>query len=90
MRQAIKALPVIVFLSAIAFATIFGSIRGIVHDPQHRPIQSAHVVLKSQTSDWTQSQDSNSNGEFEFSFRAHRQLHRYGHAAGISNKPGSR
>ena len=66
MRQAIKALPVIVFLSAIAFATIFGSIRGIVHDPQHRPIQSAHVVLKSQTSDWTQSQDSNSNGEFEF------------------------
>ncbi len=66
MRQAIKALPVVLLLSTIAFATIFGSVRGIVHDPQHRPIQSAHVVLKSQTSDWTQSQDSNSNGEFEF------------------------
>jgi hypothetical protein len=49
-----------------AHATIFGSVRGIVHDPQHRPIQVAHIILKAQNSDWTQSQDSNDNGEFEF------------------------
>ncbi|HEY1657947.1 MAG TPA: TonB-dependent receptor [Candidatus Sulfotelmatobacter sp.] len=66
MRQSFKMLAVVFLLSAIALASIFGSVRGIVHDPQHRPIQSAHVVLKSRTSDWTQSQDSNSNGEFEF------------------------
>jgi len=47
-------------------ATIFGSVRGVVHDPQHRPIQGAQVTLKAQTSDWTQSQDCGVNGEFEF------------------------
>jgi hypothetical protein len=46
--------------------TIFGSVRGIVHDPQHRPIQGARVTIKAQNSDWTKSQDSNADGEFEF------------------------
>jgi len=49
-----------------AFATIFGSVRGIVHDPQHRPIQGAHLTLKAQNSDWMQSQDSDDHGEFGF------------------------
>ena len=48
------------------FASIFGSVRGVVHDPQHRPIQDAHVTLKAQNSDWIRSADSNQNGEFEF------------------------
>ena len=48
-------------------ATVFGNVRGIVHDPQHHPIQGAQVTLKAQTSDWTQSQVSNDNGEFDFS-----------------------
>ncbi len=50
----------------LASATIFGSVRGVVHDPQHRPIQGAHLTLKAQNSDWTQSQDSDDNGEFLF------------------------
>jgi hypothetical protein len=54
-------------LSACAYATIFGSVRGVVHDPQHRPIQGAHVTLKARNSDWTQSQDSRDSGGFEFS-----------------------
>jgi hypothetical protein len=66
MRPALKAIPIVFLLGTLAFATIFGSVRGIIHDSQHRPMQSAHVTLKSQTSDWTQSQDSDSNGEFEF------------------------
>ena len=37
-----------------------------MHDPQHRPIKEAQVTLKAQNSDWTQSQATNSNGEFEF------------------------
>jgi len=48
-------------------ATIFGSIRGVVHDPQHRPIQDANVDLKAQRSDWVQHQQTNGDGEFEFS-----------------------
>jgi hypothetical protein len=66
MRQAIILAALVLVLSRIAFATIFGSVRGVVHDPQHRPIPGAQVTLKAQSSDWTQSQASNENGEFEF------------------------
>jgi hypothetical protein len=48
-------------------AEIFGTVQGIVHDPQHRPIQDADVELKAQRSDWAQRQKTNGNGEFEFS-----------------------
>jgi hypothetical protein len=65
MRQ-VASLAAVFFLGAVALATIFGSVRGIVHDPQHRPIQGAHLTLKAQNSDWTQSQDSNDTGEFDF------------------------
>jgi hypothetical protein len=66
MRSFVSLTATVFFFSAVAFATIFGSVRGIIHDPQHRPIQGAHVTLKAQNSDWTQSQDSNDNGEFDF------------------------
>ena len=55
MRQVGSLIAVLFLLDAMAFATIFGSVRGIVHDPQHRPIQGAHVTLKAQNSDLTQS-----------------------------------
>ncbi len=54
-------------LTLSAFATIFGSVRGVIHDPQHRPVQGAMVMLKAQNSDWMQSHDSNDRGEFDFS-----------------------
>ncbi len=67
MKRFISFLAVIFLLdAAVAFATIFGSVRGIVHDPQHRPIQGAHLTLKAHGSDWTQSQDTNNSGEFLF------------------------
>src|SRR5271163_473770 len=66
MRQVASLTAVVLLLSAVAFATIFGSVRGIVHDPQHRPVQGAHVTLKAQNSDWTQSQDCDDKGEFDF------------------------
>jgi len=53
-------------IALAASATIFGSVRGIVHDPQHRPIYGASVTLKSTSSDWTRSSTTNANGEFEF------------------------
>jgi hypothetical protein len=66
MRQLVSLTVVVLFLGTVAFATIFGSVRGVVHDPQHRPIQGAQVTLKAQNSDWTESRDSDDNGEFEF------------------------
>ena len=47
-------------------ATILGTVRGIVHDPQHRPIAGADVKLQSSTSAWSHSAQTNSDGEFEF------------------------
>ena len=49
------------------FATIFGSVRGVVHDPQHRPVEGAQVALKAQNLDWHQSRESNDSGGFDFS-----------------------
>ena len=63
----IGVISAVLLIPCIASATIFGSVRGVVHDPQHRPIQGAHVTLKAQNSDWTTSQDSTNSGGFEFS-----------------------
>ncbi len=56
----------LVFASAPAFATIFGAVRGIVHDPQHRPLSQASVKLQAITSDWSQTTQTDDNGEFSF------------------------
>lgn len=53
--------------SLAAYATIFGGIRGIVHDPQHRPVQGAQATVKAVDSAWSQQTTTDSNGEFLFS-----------------------
>jgi outer membrane cobalamin receptor len=57
----------LVLIPAMALATIFGAVKGVVHDPQHRPIQGATVTVKSTTSDWSKTATTDSNGEFSFS-----------------------
>ncbi len=54
----------VLFLCGVARATVFGNVRGVVHDPQHRPIPSARVTLKARSSDWTKSTTTDSDGEF--------------------------
>ncbi len=66
MKQFVGVISAVFFFGAAAFATIFGTVRGVVHDPQHRPIPGAHVTLKAHHLDWSQSQDSDDNGEFQF------------------------
>ena len=56
----------VVLLSSIGLATIFGSVRGIIHDPQHRPIQGAMVMLKSKSSEWAKSASTDASGDFAF------------------------
>jgi hypothetical protein len=56
-----------IFIASLAHAEIFGRVHGIVHDPQHRPIQGAAVDLKAQRSEWIQHQRTDENGEFDFS-----------------------
>ncbi len=56
-----------VLLSATAWATIFGTVRGIVHDPSHRPISGAQVKIRAKGSEYTQSTNTKDDGSFEFS-----------------------
>src|SRR5256885_3743462 len=56
----------VLLLAIVAGATIFGSVRGLIHDPQHRPVQNARVVLRAEASDWTQTTTSDNSGEFHF------------------------
>ncbi|HUK25857.1 MAG TPA: TonB-dependent receptor [Terriglobales bacterium] len=58
-------LGTLLLLAVTAYATIFGSVRGVVHDPEHRPLAGAMVMIKSRNSDWAKTAYSNANGEFE-------------------------
>jgi len=66
MRGVCKVLATLLFLSVPALATIFGTVRGIVHDPQHRPIADATVTLKAKTSDYRQTAQTEIEGGFHF------------------------
>src|SRR5581483_7324493 len=67
MRSTFAALAgCMVFLATLASATIFGTVQGLIHDPQHRPVQSAQVMLRSTSSDWSKSAQSDASGEFRF------------------------
>ncbi len=61
-----KWILLLVVVSAPAAATIFGSVRGLIHDPQHRPLQGAEAVIHDTNSDWSQTTTSNEAGEFSF------------------------
>jgi len=67
MTQRIWTLLVVALVSASGmFATVFGTVRGIVHDPQHRPIPGITVVLKAENSDYTQTTQTDADGEYYF------------------------
>jgi outer membrane receptor for ferric coprogen and ferric-rhodotorulic acid len=44
------------------FASVFGTVKAIVHDPQHRPVQGANVEVRSRTSDFKTSATTNEEG----------------------------
>src|SRR5207245_9775880 len=62
----IPLLAVLLLVAGSASATIFGSVSGLIHDPQHRPVQGAQATLRSTTSDWNKSTASDNSGEFPF------------------------
>ncbi|HKD78469.1 MAG TPA: TonB-dependent receptor [Candidatus Angelobacter sp.] len=44
------------------FASVFGTVKAIVHDPQHRPVQGAQVEIQSRTSAFKTSATTNEDG----------------------------
>ena len=50
-----------------ARATVFATVHGVVHDPQHRPIAGAEVTLKATGSEFTLTSITSTEGAFELS-----------------------
>jgi hypothetical protein len=56
---------VLLAASLPAFATVFATVRGIVHDPQHRPIAGAQLTLQAANSAFVLRATTASDGGFE-------------------------
>jgi outer membrane receptor for ferrienterochelin and colicin len=50
----------------MTYALVVGSVRGVVHDPQHRPLAGAMVTLAAHGSDFKLDATTNNSGEFAF------------------------
>jgi len=66
MKKALSILALVLLAALLAVAAITGAVRGVVHDPQHRPIQGVSITLKSQTSDLTMTAQTSQAGDFIF------------------------
>jgi hypothetical protein len=60
------AFVTLLLTTSALLANDYGAIRGVVHDPQHRPIQNATVMLKAKASDWSKSGSTDAAGQFQF------------------------
>jgi outer membrane receptor protein involved in Fe transport len=66
MLKGVLFLAILCFVASGVFATVFGTVRGIVHDAKHRPVSGAEVLLKAENSDYTQTTHTNDDGDFHF------------------------
>lgn len=57
---------VLLVVAGSVAATVFGTIRGVVHDPQHRPVPDITIVLKACASDYQQNTQTDDSGQFHF------------------------
>src|SRR5438445_5376244 len=66
MRRVLLFVLFVLPLGGPALATVFGTVRGIVHDPQHRPVSGVQVVLKARASEFTLTARTDDAGQFHF------------------------
>jgi carboxypeptidase family protein/TonB-dependent receptor-like protein len=62
----VMGMRILLLAASVLLAAPVGSVRGVVHDQQHRPIPGATVTLTAQHADWTQTTVTDANGEFQF------------------------
>jgi len=67
MTYKLLSFSVAVFLFPVLLsATIFGTVRRIIHDPTDRSIPGVQITIRSRTSNWSQTAVSDAEGAFEF------------------------
>jgi hypothetical protein len=52
------------FGGSVVWASVFGQVQGIVHDPQHRPVRGALVTIRATNSDFVQTVSTDQYGAF--------------------------
>ena len=63
LKRFILAIILLALLAPLqVFASVFGTVKAIVHDPQHRPVQRAKVEVQSRTSAFKTSATTNEDG----------------------------
>jgi outer membrane receptor protein involved in Fe transport len=55
-------LALLMSIHVYIYASVFGTVKAIVHDPQHRPVKGAEVVVQSRTSSFEQKGITNEDG----------------------------
>ncbi|HZF38125.1 MAG TPA: carboxypeptidase regulatory-like domain-containing protein, partial [Blastocatellia bacterium] len=65
-RPAPARTAMITSAGAKTWAISLGDVRGIVHDPQHRPVKGSDVSLRARASSYSQNGQTNDAGEFLF------------------------
>ena len=66
MRKALWFALLFFPFASTALATVFGTVGGIVHDPQHRPVSGILVDLKARASEFTLNTRTDDAGRFHF------------------------
>jgi hypothetical protein len=61
----VRRFPLFAIVPVALWAAVFGTVRGVVHDPDHRPVPDAQVLVKSASSDYSQKLATNPDGAFE-------------------------
>ena len=61
-----NTVAILLLLPACAWPTIFSTVEGVVHDPTHRPLPYADVLLSAPHSQYSQTTQTDGNGAFEF------------------------
>ncbi len=66
MRRVLMFIIFVLLLAGASLATVFGTVRGIIHDPQHRPVSGIQVVLQAKASEFTLNTRTDDAGQFHF------------------------
>ena len=66
MRLSRGAFALVLFFPSVLYATIFGTVRGVVTDARQQAVANARVLLSSRTSGWQQSTRADEAGAFAF------------------------
>jgi outer membrane cobalamin receptor len=66
MRRTCFCVLFVLAFAGASLATVFGTVRGIVHDPQHRPVSGIQVNLKAKASEFTLTGRTDDSGQFHF------------------------